>query len=166
MLVEYKQLRSPLDCPSILWANIERMDLNPGVHEELFKEDLAVGLYVIEDRHLISGAILRLDERALSAHDRWALGSPLVHQLTVRDPSDVVNVMRCEWIDDKLHHPKAQNICVQQIFAYRMKCYMRKLFNPNYIKTPQLVVLDISTGVEDRLQFISLFRKIFPNVSS
>lgn len=156
MLIKYQQIRD-LNTSPLGAISFSRMDLNPFSHKDLFASDLAVGLYMIEDGHLLSAALLRLDEASLSKHDRWALGSPLVHPFTIRNTNDVVNAMRCEWIDDKLHHPKAQNVCIQQMFAYRMKCYMRKLFNPNYIKTPQLIVLDTSMGVEDRLQFISLF---------
>lgn len=156
MLVDYIQTpsletsRRALGC----LETISRTDVNPLFNEDAFRAQRAIGLYAISDGHCVSAATLKLNEAALTKFDKWALGSPLIHPFTIRTLDDLVHVMRCEWTDDKLTHPRARDICVQQVFAYRVKCFMRKLFNPNYLPTPQLVVRETSQHHADALTFI------------
>lgn len=144
MITQYQQITTSRQFEEFVRdaATVSRMDVNPTSYEKGFATKKKIGIYRFYCWKLVSASIVCIDESALTAQKKWALSSPSVYPMTIKTLADLDFVTRGEWIADSITHPVALRlgITVSNIIAYRLNCFMRKMFSPKYLTTPQLII--------------------------
>lgn len=160
MRVQYLQISTVEHFESFIQSalGISRTDINPLFHKKDFILNKKIGLYQFRNTVMSNACVIPIDEQKLMPTEKWVLSSPSVYSYTLKTLDDLNFIMSGSWAYDQITHPvaKRHDIHIAEIIAYRLKCFMRKLFSPKFLTTPQLIVQRFDESNQPLMQFAAL----------